>query len=1291
MNRRNGKMMWRGALLGLTVSFAAFWVDASVYAEECVNNSVTFASDTIVSSGKCGEKLTWSLGDNGVLTISGTGEMWDMVLDGGEGDGVTNHTCPWTKNKDSIKKVVFAENVTSVGNWAFSYCENLESVILNDKIVTLGDGCFTECPALKDIKMTESIESIGYGAFSNCTSLSQMVIPVSVTSLKNDIWWGCTSLKSVTVEALIDPIYLTGSGMFKGCDLLEEFRVPEDNTVVKSMDGVLFTKDGTELLQYPNGKKDKQYDIPEGVTFIGGALDGCIYLEKISIPSSLKEICISYMPALKELVIPETVESLGGQIGPDCDSLVKIVNQSNSTAALVSHYGGVWVDQQGEVVETLAGKSTIVKCDVLKDIETAKNVDTLDLQVGESQTLLYTPFYVIDTIVGKPEDIVFTTSDSNIVSVDEKGVITAHKLGTATITLSPRFMTSDWMGNTATYTVEVKDAADIKQITKDNVFFEVMENGNAKLVNGQFCVADYTIPAQLSVGGRNIVVTTISGDAFYMNEKLQRLVMPDTLTVIEDGYSEDWVSYSTFWLCENLKEVVFSKELKYIGWYAFYGCSALKNVQLPAKLEVIAEGAFLSCSAITEIKIPESVDKIGQCAFTKTSIKAFHLPASVEGCHMLALADIATLETITVEEGHPNYVAKDNVMYTADFKSLVRYPGGKKDEVFVMDERTVDIFGSLCVPFAGNSYLKKVVFSSGYKADAKALIPALLQGTVIEELAVAEGNQSFSVKDGVLYSKDGKTLYLYPPGKKDKIFFIPSGVERLGNDSCHPMESTIYLEEVYVPASVTEFDAMLWQSSSLKKVIFASESQIENIGEACFQGCTGLKTICFPASFRTFAEMDSYGNEFISCDNMEVLYVAQGAPVYTGGTYGTQTLSLHNSEMKVYGWGSDNTLSRMAETFGKNYVDVSSGFDKVLGVTFKDVYMHLERGDSRMLNTVVYPENIIVKTIFYESSNPSIATVSADGRVTAVADGVCYITATAKDGSGEYARCQICVGDESQVRPGSTSDLNNMDNSYVGWREENGISYWYENGVKQGYDPDNTAYRGKEIYDPVSDAWYWLDNVQNGAVAKSKDVYQESDAGQWADRADGTGKWVRYDESGHMVKGWQVTDAGTYYFDTVYGTMAKGYATIDKKEYYFDEGTGVLQYEIGEVPEFGWKTIDGMDYWYEGYTRQGFKVDDTYRGKEIYDQASDAWYWLDNVSGGAKAISKDVYQDSLADDVGNIGKWVRYDAEGHMIKGWSTNEYGTYYFDKTYGTMLKGTQVIDGEEYYFDEATGIRQ
>ena len=278
-----------------------------------------------------------------------------------------------------------------------------------------------------------------------------------------------------------------------------------------------------------------------------------------------------------------------------------------------------------------------------------------------------------------------------------------------------------------------------------------------------------------------------------------------------------------------------------------------------------------------------------------------------------------------------------------------------------------------------------------------------------------------------------------------------------------------------------------------------------------------------------------------------------------------------------------------------------------------------------------------------------------------------FVDATVKQTSGVTTAAVTFNGKDYTAKFGEKN----------GWVEKNGKKYWYEKGVKQG-----TTGRGKEIYDPDSDAWYWLDAVQGGAMTVSKDVYQESAAGQWADKPDGTGKWVRYDENGHMVKGWQTTDKGTYYFDLITGAMAKGAGDIDGVPCAFDEYTGIAL-------DGQWLTIKGADFWYEKGVRQGLDG----RGKEIYDPASDAWYWLDAVDQGKKATSKDVYQESKAgqwaDRADGTGKWVRYDAQGHMIKGWSADK--RYYFDPIYGTMAKGDAVIDGRTYHFDKNTGVLQ
>lgn len=403
------------------------------------------------------------------------------------------------------------------------------------------------------------------------------------------------------------------------------------------------------------------------------------------------------------------------------------------------------------------------------------------------------------------------------------------------------------------------------------------------------------------------------------------------------------------------------------------------------------------------------------------------------------------------------------------------------------------------------------------------------------------------------------------------------------------------------------------------------------------------------------------------------------------------TVVKYGIEVKVEGEGTvtftDDGETRFAEGTKVTAAIKPNGTDYALteamyyvGNTGENITKAVNDGGGEY--TFTMPANHVkIEATFGEAPSTEPETRTAHGAaekttITAMAVFTCtdkncasaqFVDATVKQTSGVTTAAVNFNGKDYTAKYGEKN----------GWVEENGKKYWYEKGVKQG-----TTGRGKEIYDPDSDAWYWLDAVQGGAMTVNKDVYQESAAGQWADRPDGTGKWVRYDENGHMVKGWQTTEKGTYYFDPTFGTMAKGVTEIDGVPCAFDQNTG-----IGIDKK--WVTINGADYWYENGVRQGLEG----RGKEIYDPASDAWYWLDSVDQGKKATSKDVYQESeagqWADRPDGTGKWVRYDAQGHMIKGWSADK--RYYFDPIYGTMAKGDAVIDGRTYHFDKNTGVLQ
>ena len=168
--------------------------------------------------------------------------------------------------------------------------------------------------------------------------------------------------------------------------------------------------------------------------------------------------------------------------------------------------------------------------------------------------------------------------------------------------------------------------------------------------------------------------------------------------------------------------------------------------------------------------------------------------------------------------------------------------------------------------------------------------------------------------------------------------------------------------------------------------------------------------------------------------------------------------------------------------------------------------------------------------------------------------------------------------------------------------------------------------------------------------------------------------------------------------------------------------------------DLAWNDVEGKSYWYENDIKQGTYFDShavlgdgTVRGREIYDGGSDGWYWLDAIYDGAKAIGKEVWMpyiyqneeewdetkmgeisyesdpgmaDCVFDAMKNKrGKWVRYDENGAMLKGWVKIEGkladlypdqagNTYYYDTRTGLMAKGEVTIDGEKRYFDEVSG---
>jgi len=246
--------------------------------------------------------------------------------------------------------ITIPNSVTIIGDYAFGECVKLNNVSIPDGVTCIGNFTFFNCRGLTGVSIPNNVVTIGESAFAGCLKLTNLSIGENVTTIGTGAFNVCTSIKTITIPEKVVSI---GVDAFTFCLNLEQFVVSAQNKNFSAVDGVLFNKDKTVLIAYPNAKSSV-YAIPEGVSVIGScAFRNCKNLTSVTFPNTVSSIeTMAFhdtklsnitIPSknttiednafwacyeLKKVTIASSDNSFGDRIFYSCDALDEIYNLS---------------------------------------------------------------------------------------------------------------------------------------------------------------------------------------------------------------------------------------------------------------------------------------------------------------------------------------------------------------------------------------------------------------------------------------------------------------------------------------------------------------------------------------------------------------------------------------------------------------------------------------------------------------------------------------------------------------------------------------------------------------------------------------------------------------------------------------------------------------------------------------------------------------------------------------------------------------------------------------------------
>ncbi|MCQ2191243.1 MAG: leucine-rich repeat protein [Paludibacteraceae bacterium] len=824
-----------------------------------VTKDVTYKANfgKLTAEGKCGDNLYWKLNGSGVLTIYGSGPMYDFKT----------HGSVWYEHIGAIKSVVVEPGAASIGKNAFENCKLITSLSLPTSVKELADSAFYGCTSLKSIGLPSETEAkIGASGFPTVPSTFVLYVPCNLTeaykasagtntyakqikaldtfykvTLKtNDATLGSVKLVGRVCEdgVIYDTIVATPSAGNYFSHWADDASNAHTTRVVKVTGNVTYTaifankidggqcgddlyweytSDGyliikgngdmnsfTDVADVPWAKHlgdIKHIAINEGVTMVGNySFFGCSNATDVSFPSTLKTIgsyAFYSCMELQEVQFPESLKTLGAYSFNGCASLRSIVIPSSVTSM------GNYVFQGCTLMEKAVVNASI------------KSLPAYTFCHNNALTEVVLP--------------------ADLTSIGNYAFYRCFNLPEINI---PQTVTS--IGVYAFYSCR-----SLKEI---NLPEKLGSLGYYSLAN---CVKlkKVVIPAN---------VMSVQDGLCYGDSLLTEVVIPEVATSI---------NASAFYGCVALTKINFPVALATISSSAFRGCKSLNNLSLPANIQTLGEAAFYDCTGLTNINLPSGLVSIGKNTFYGcTGLTNMVIPTRVLTLGETAFGNCSSLETLLLQRREDALTAMGLNTFRNTPQTLTIYvPCSRVDDYKALSSWSTQVDRMV----SDVDFYKVTLKSSDEKLGTVSHSGSFCDLTSVRDslYATVNANSTFlKWSDGVtenprLVTLDRDTTFLAE-------FIGILGRGKCGDNLTWELDSRGILT-ISGTGKMYDFVAGLssWASFADEVKTVVINKGAVSVGDNAFNGCTNLKTVTLASTVNSIGK-----GTFANCKGVESIY-----------------------------------------------------------------------------------------------------------------------------------------------------------------------------------------------------------------------------------------------------------------------------------------------------------------------------------------------------------------------------------------------------------------------------------